>query len=126
MSDALSSTFSALADPTRRAILQRLARGRATVGTLAEPFEVSLPAISRHLKVLERARLIERERDARWHVCRLGPAPLREAADWISQYRRFWEERLDALDDYLRRTGEEGGDGHEGRRDRRAKTQRRR
>jgi len=99
--DSLSATFSALADPTRRAILARLAESEATVGELAEPFDISLPAISRHLKVLERARLIVREKDAQWRRCRLDPAALKEAADWVSRYRRFWEGRLDALGEFL-------------------------
>jgi len=93
----LDQTFAALADPTRRAILARLARGEAPVGALAEPFNISLPAVSRHLRVLERARLIERRVDAQWRVCRLRPGPLREAAQWIDRYRRFWEQRLDDL-----------------------------
>jgi DNA-binding transcriptional ArsR family regulator len=93
----LDSTFAALADPTRRAILARLARGDAVVGDLARPFEISLPAISRHLRVLERARLIERRVNAQWRVCRLRPQPLRTAASWIEEYRRFWEQRLDDL-----------------------------
>ena len=93
----LDGTFAALADPTRRAILARLARGEAAVGDLAEPFDISLPAISRHLRVLEHARLIERRVDAQWRVCRLRPGPLRDAAHWINRYRRFWEQRLDDL-----------------------------
>jgi DNA-binding transcriptional ArsR family regulator len=93
----LDATFSALADPTRRAILARLARGDAIVGDLARPFAISLPAISRHLRVLERARLIERRVDAQWRVCRLRPQALRRAADWIDEYRRFWDARLDQL-----------------------------
>jgi DNA-binding transcriptional ArsR family regulator len=100
--DRLSTTLSALADPTRRAILARLAAGEATVGELAEPFPISLPAISRHLKVLEHAGLIARGRDAQWRPCRLEPAPLEEVAGWVETYRRFWEERLDRLDVYLR------------------------
>lgn len=99
--DPLSNTFAALADPTRRAILARLAEGEATVGELAAPFEVSLPAISRHLKVLESADLIVREKDAQWRRCRIQAAALRVAADWVQQYREFWEDRLDALGDYL-------------------------
>jgi DNA-binding transcriptional ArsR family regulator len=126
MPDALDATFSALADPTRRAILERLARGRATVGTLARPFAISLPAISRHLRVLERANLIRRERDAQWRVCRLGPAPLREAADWIARYRRFWEEGFDALDAHLAATGKEAEHDREGRRARGGGSRRRR
>jgi len=93
----LDRTFAALADPTRRAILARLARGEAAVGDLAKPFAISLPAVSRHLRVLERARLIERRVDAQWRVCRLRPGPLRAAAHWIDFYRRFWEQRLDDL-----------------------------
>jgi DNA-binding transcriptional ArsR family regulator len=99
--DPLSATFGALADPTRRAILARLVEGEAPVTELAEPFEMSLPAVSKHLKVLERARLIERSRHAQWRPCRLAPEPLKEVADWVERYRRFWEERLDRLDDYL-------------------------
>ena len=99
--DRLSSTLSALADPTRRAILARLAEGEATVGELAAPFEMSLPAVSRHLKVLERAGLIARGREAQWRPCRLAPEPLREVAGWLESYRRFWEASLDRLDDYL-------------------------
>ena len=100
-SDLLSSTFSALADPTRRAILARLAQGETSVTELAQPFKMSLPGISKHLKVLERAGLISRGRDAQWRPCQLKAAPLKEAADWISEYRQFWEESLDRLDDYL-------------------------
>lgn len=100
--DTLSTTFAALADPTRRAILARLAESEATVMELAEPFEISLPAISKHLKVLERAGLIVRSREAQWRPSRLDAEPLKEAADWLQQYRRFWEDRLDRLDDYLR------------------------
>jgi DNA-binding transcriptional ArsR family regulator len=94
---ALNGTFAALADPTRRAILARLARGEASVGDLARPFDISLPAISRHLRVLERARLIERRVDAQRRVCRLRAQPLHAAAKWIERYRDFWEERLDDL-----------------------------
>ncbi|HEX8912865.1 MAG TPA: metalloregulator ArsR/SmtB family transcription factor [Humisphaera sp.] len=100
--DQLSLTFSALADPTRRAILERLAAGEASVTELAEPFDVSLPAISKHLKVLERAGLIERGRDAQYRPCRLAAAPLKGVDAWVSHYRRFWEESLDRLDDYLK------------------------
>ena len=99
--DRLSRTFSALADPTRRAILARLASGEASVSELAAPFEMSLPAISKHLKVLERAGLIARGRAAQWRPCRLQPHPLKGAADWLEHYRRFWEQRLDRLEDYL-------------------------
>ena len=101
MADRLSETFSALADPTRRAILARLASGEATVGELAEPFAMSLPAVSKHLKVLEHAGLIRRGREAQWRPCRLEAAPLRDAADWIEAYRRFWEESFDRLGEYL-------------------------
>ena len=100
--DPLNATFAALADPTRRAILGRLADGEKSVGELAAPFPISPPAISKHLKVLERAGLIARGRDAQWRPCRLRPGPLKEAADWIEHYRRFWEESLDRLDDYLK------------------------
>jgi DNA-binding transcriptional ArsR family regulator len=100
--DRLSDVFAALADPTRRAILARLTEGEATVNELAAPFPVSLQAISKHLKVLERAGLIARGRDAQWRPCRLDPAPLRDVADWMEQYRRFWDERYTGLDTYLR------------------------
>jgi DNA-binding transcriptional ArsR family regulator len=99
--DQLSSTFSALADPTRRAILARLAMGEASVKELAAPFEMSLPAVSKHLKVLERARLIVRGRSAQWRPCRLEAKPLAEATDWLEHYRLFWEQGFDRLDDYL-------------------------
>jgi DNA-binding transcriptional ArsR family regulator len=99
--DALTATFSALADPTRRAILARLASGETSVTKLAEPFDMSMPAISKHLKVLERAGLIARGREAQWRPCRLEAAPLREVADFVENYRRFWEESFDRLDDYL-------------------------
>ena len=101
MADPLSTTLSALADPTRRAILARLASGEATVTELAEPFAMSLPAVSKHLKVLQRAGLIARGREAQWRPCRLEAAPLKDAAEWIEHYRRFWEESFDRLDDYL-------------------------
>jgi DNA-binding transcriptional ArsR family regulator len=102
-SDQLSATFAALADPTRRAILARLATGEASVTQLAEPFDMSMPAISKHLKVLERARLIARGREAQWRPCRLEAAPLKDIADWIEHYRQFWEQSFDRLDDYLRK-----------------------
>jgi DNA-binding transcriptional ArsR family regulator len=102
MSSDLSTTFAALADPTRRAILARLASGETSVTELAEPFAMSLPAISKHLKVLARAGLIARSREAQWRPCRLEAGPLRDAAEWIEEYRRFWEESFDRLDDYLR------------------------
>ncbi len=100
--DRLSSTFAALADPTRRAILARLASGETSVTTLAKPFEMSLPAISKHLKVLEHAGLIARGREAQWRPCRLKPAPLKDAAEWLEEYRRFWEQSFDRLEEYLR------------------------
>jgi DNA-binding transcriptional ArsR family regulator len=100
--DTLDSTFAALSDPTRREILARLASGEASVKELAEPFEMTLPGVSKHLKVLERAGLISRGRVAQSRPCRLEAAPLREAADWVGRYRRFWEEGFDRLDDYLR------------------------
>ena len=99
--DRLSTTLSALADPTRRAILARLADGDATVGELAAPFAMSLPAVSRHLKVLERAGLIARGRNAQWRPCRLDPGPLRELAGWLDRYRRHWDASFDRLDGYL-------------------------
>jgi len=101
-SDSLSATFSALADPTRRAILARLASGEISVSELAKPFDMSLPAVTKHLNVLERAGLIARGRDAQWRPCRLQAAPLKEAAGWIEVYRQHWEQRLDRLDQYLR------------------------
>jgi DNA-binding transcriptional ArsR family regulator len=100
--DHLSITFAALSDPTRRAILARLAGGEATVTELAAPFDMSLPAISKHLKVLQRAGLIEQGRQAQWRPCRLKPEPLRDVADWVGRYRRHWEESFDRLDDYLK------------------------
>jgi len=106
-SDSLSSTFSALADPTRRAILARLVSGEASVTEIAEPFEMSLPAISKHLKVLERAGLIARGREAQWRPCRLEAGPLKEVADWTEEYRRFFEESFDRLDDYLEKLKKE-------------------
>ena len=101
--DRLSTTFAALADPTRRAILGRLALGETSVNELAEPFAISLPAISRHLRVLESAGLITRSRDAQWRPCKLNPGQLKSAADWLEEYRRFWEESFDRLDDYLQK-----------------------
>ena len=108
--DQLSTTFAALADPTRRAILARLAKGEATVTELAAPFSLSLPAISKHLKVLQRAGLIEQGRQAQWRPCRLKPEALRDVADWVGQYRRHWEASLDRLDDYLRELQKEHPD----------------
>ena len=103
-SDLLSDVFSALADPTRRAILARLALGETTVGELAEPFDMSLPAVSKHLGVLESAGLLEREKDGRLRRCQLNAGPMKDAADWIARYRAFWEGRFDALARYLERT----------------------
>jgi DNA-binding transcriptional ArsR family regulator len=100
--DRLSSTFAALADPTRRAILARLASGETSVTELAAPFDMSLPAVSKHLKVLESAGLIERGREAQWRPCRLQADPLKRVADWVEHYRRFWEESFDRLDSYLK------------------------
>jgi len=99
--DRLSTTFAALADPTRRAILARLTSGEAFVTELAEPFKMSLPAVSKHLKVLERAGLISRGREAQWRPCRLKADPLKDADEWLERYRRFWEESFDRLDEYL-------------------------
>src|ERR671918_2708008 len=110
--DRLSTTFAALADPTRRAILARLAEGEASVGELAAPFAMSLPAISKHLGVLERARLIERRKDAQWRRCALRPERLRSAAQWIGQYQRFWTESFDRLAGQLANLGE--GDATDG------------
>ena len=102
MTDQLSLTFAALADPTRRAILERLAEGETSVTELAKPFNMSLPGISKHLKVLERAGLITRGRDAQWRPCRLKAGPLKDVSDWVGHYRRFWEESFDRLDAYLK------------------------
>jgi DNA-binding transcriptional ArsR family regulator len=101
--DRLSTTFAALADPTRRAILARLASGETTVNELARPFAMSLPAVSKHLKVLERAGLIARSREAQWRPCRLEAARLKEVDDWLDRYRRFWEQSFEKLDEYLRK-----------------------
>jgi DNA-binding transcriptional ArsR family regulator len=101
-SDHLSSTFAALADPTRRAILARLAKGETSVKELAKPFQMTQPAISKHLKVLEGAGLISRGREAQWRPCRIEAVPLKEATDWLERYRQFWEQSFDRLDDYLR------------------------
>jgi len=100
--DHLSTTFAALADPTRRAILARLSSGAVSVTDLAEPFDMSLPAVSKHLKVLERAGLITRSRDAQWRPCSLEGARLKEVSDWLEHYRRFWDQSFDRLDEYLR------------------------
>jgi DNA-binding transcriptional ArsR family regulator len=112
--DRLTRTFAALADPTRRAILERLSAGEASVTELAEPFEMTLPAVSKHLKVLERAGLIARGRRRQWRPARLEAEPLKEVAEWTERYRRFWEERYDRLDEYLgelQGRGKEKGDG---------------
>jgi DNA-binding transcriptional ArsR family regulator len=106
--DRLSTTFAALADPTRRAILARLSSGETSVTELAEPFDMSLPAVSKHLKVLERAGLIARGREAQWRPCRLEAGPLKGAADWLEHYRRFWEASFDRLDEYLRQVQKKG------------------
>jgi DNA-binding transcriptional ArsR family regulator len=109
--DALSLTLAALADPTRRAILARLARGEASVTELAQPFAISAPAVTKHLKVLERAGLITRTRQAQFRPCRINPKPLREVSVWIDAYRRLWERRLDRLEDYLQKLQEKDGRG---------------
>jgi len=114
MSDALSATFAALADPTRRAILARLSLGEASVGDLAEPFAMSLPAVSKHLKVLERAGLITRGREAQWRPCRLKADPMKDAVAWLEQYQRFWDQRLDRLDSYLQHIQKEASDDNAG------------
>ena len=113
--DALSKIFSALGDPTRRSILSRLAEAELTVSELAEPYDMSLPAITKHLKVLESANLISRGRSAQWRPCKLEAINLKKADDWISSYRRFWDESFDRLDDYLKQIQAEApkdGDGH--------------
>ena len=106
--DQLSSTFAALADPTRRAILARLASGRASVTELAAPFDMSMPAVSKHLKVLERAGLVARGRDAQWRPCELRAGPLKDVADWVDHYRSFWEQSLDRLEAYLQQLQTKG------------------
>jgi DNA-binding transcriptional ArsR family regulator len=118
MADQLSTTFAALADPTRRAILARLARGECSVTELAEPFDMSMPAVSKHLRVLERAGLIARGREAQWRPCRIEAGPLKEVADWTERYRNLWEQRLDRLDKYLQqmKSKEEKRHGHKQRR----------
>jgi DNA-binding transcriptional ArsR family regulator len=108
--DHLSATFAALADPTRRAILARLALGEATVTELAEPFEMSLPAISKHLKVLEQAGMIAQSREKQWRPRRLEPAPFRDIAEWLDCYRQFWDQSFDRLDAYLKMLQSKGGD----------------
>ncbi len=110
--DQLSQTFAALADPTRRAILARLVTGETSVKELAKPFEMSLPAVTKHLKVLQRAGLITQSRQAQWRPCKLEPARLQDVSDWVEQYRKLWEERFDRLDDYLKELqAKEAGDG---------------
>jgi DNA-binding transcriptional ArsR family regulator len=110
--DSLSAIFAALADPTRRAILARLSSGPATVKELSEPFAMSGPAISKHLRVLESAGLIARGRDAQWRPCRIEPAPLKQVAGWLEGYRRFWDANYERLDEYLQHLKERGNDGH--------------
>jgi DNA-binding transcriptional ArsR family regulator len=110
--DRLSTTFAALADPTRRAILARLLAGERSVTELAEPFDMSMPAVSKHLRVLERAGLIVRRREAQWRRCRVEAAPLKEVADWTERYRRLWEARLDRLDAYLQQVSTKGEKSH--------------
>jgi DNA-binding transcriptional ArsR family regulator len=117
--DTLSTTFAALADPTRRAILARLISGEASVTQLAEPFDMSMPAISKHLKVLERAGLIARGREAQWRPCRLEAGPLKDVSDWTEHYRRFWTESFDRLDDYLHELKEKEKEKKHGRKQRR-------
>ena len=116
--DQLSTTFAALADPTRRAILARLLSGERSVTELAEPFDMSMPAVSKHLRVLERAGLIARRKEAQWRRCRIDAGPLKEVANWTERYRRIWEERLDRLDQYLQqaKTKEEKSHGRKPRR----------
>jgi DNA-binding transcriptional ArsR family regulator len=116
--DQLTATFAALADPTRRAILARLASGECSVTALAEPFDMSLPAVSKHLRVLERAGLIARGREAQWRPCRLQPAPLKDVSDWIGRYRDLWAQRFDRLENYLQemKAKEQKGHGRQKRR----------
>ena len=119
--DQLTRTFAALADPTRRAILARLSQGKLSVSELAEPFDMSLPAVSKHLRVLEQAGLIGREREAQWRRCRIDAAPLKQVANWTEHYRHLWEGRLDRLDGYLKElTGKKEAKGH-GRKQQRSK-----
>jgi DNA-binding transcriptional ArsR family regulator len=125
LADRLSATFAALADPTRRAILARLASGETSVSELAEPFDMSLPAVSKHLKVLERAGLIVRGREAQWRPCRIEPRAFKEVDDWLERYRRFWEQSFDRLDDYLRELqAKEKKDGRKSKAKRRDQTRR--
>src|SRR5256714_261032 len=113
--DQLSTTFAALADPTRRAILSRLAEGEASVTELAKPFDLSLPGISKHLKVLQHAGLVRQSRKAQWRPCRLDGARLKEASDWVAEYRRFWDDSFDRLDEYLATVQKEETHDSEGR-----------
>ncbi len=113
--DPLSNVFAALADPTRRSILDRLAQGERSVTELAQPFDMTLPAVSKHLKVLERAGLVERSRSAQWRPCRLRAVPLRDASDWLAEYRRFWEQSFDRLDEYLHELKRKDKHGHDQR-----------
>jgi DNA-binding transcriptional ArsR family regulator len=123
--DRLSATFAALADPTRRAILARLVLGETSVSELAEPFDMSLPAVSKHLKVLERAGLIVRGRAAQWRPCRIEPRALKQVDDWLERYRHFWEQSFDRLDDYLRELqAKEKKDGRKSKANRRGRTRR--
>ena len=117
-SDRLSVTFAALADPTRRAIMARLSRGEASVTELAKPFDLSLPGVSKHLKVLQRAGLITQSRSAQWRPCRLEPGRLREASEWVGEYRRFWDESFQRLDEVLQELIQKEKDHDEGREDR--------
>ena len=114
-SDPLSVTFSALADPTRRAILARLSKGEASVNDLAAPFAMSLPAVSKHLKVLERAGLISRGRDAQWRPCKLNAEPMKQATGWLEEYRKYWEESFDRLEEYLAQLQEKEKDDDNGK-----------
>ena len=115
VADQLSVTFAALADPTRRAILSRLSRGEASVTELAKPFDLSLPGVSKHLKVLQRAGLVRQSRKAQWRPCRLDGARLKEAADWVGEYRQFWDESFERLDEYLATVQKEETRDNEGR-----------
>ncbi len=121
MADQLSITFAALADPTRRAILARLSQGECSVTELAEPFDMSMPAISKHLRVLEHAGLITRRREAQWRHCQLTPGPLKDVVDWAEHYRRRWDERLERLDSHLARMQKKGATHHDRNRKRQSK-----
>ena len=119
--DQLSATFAALADPTRRAILARLATGACSVTELAEPFDMSMPAVSKHLRVLQRAGLITRRKEAQWRHCQIDAAPLKEVADWTQHYRRLWDDRLDRLDTYLMQIQKKGAARHDRKRHRKSR-----